>query len=173
MIPLETNRLNNVARILGDISVLAVHLKTPGLSNTAKSAYYRAVIILACTVVEALVYEVIKAKNSGGNPVICSKKEFRHKQSISSTITGGVSLVICEPRQMDTLLEDSTCKFQDMNKFCKDNGYVTAKEFERLNYVRTKRNNIHVQGIQNRDRGYTKQQFKLIFEAILFLIPKI
>jgi len=63
----------NIIRRLKAVIVLLQHVDTPGISNEAKSSYYRSAIIIESTIVEGLVYELVKKHTMSSGNVLYQK----------------------------------------------------------------------------------------------------
>jgi len=60
---------DNLDRRITAVAIQINHAEKGNVANIAKSAYYRSAIILICTIVEGLVYQLAK-KHAGPHPHI-------------------------------------------------------------------------------------------------------
>lgn len=164
------NLRRNIGRRFSDVVLYNQLASQKGISNRAKSAYNRAAIILASTIVEGLVFAVIQKKTGVPKPIIHSDVDRKNIHRIPAGVLGRSDIVIAKEYTKDICLSDRQCTFNLMNIFCRDQGYVTPKQFKRLQYVRDKRNELHVQTLSGNDRGHTGKTLNLIGDAIDFLI---
>jgi len=56
----EETFFKNIERRIIDITVQVRHASKKGISNQAKSGYYRFAILLACTIAEGLLFRLVK-----------------------------------------------------------------------------------------------------------------
>lgn len=161
----------NLTRRFTAVAIQLNHVEKEGISNTAKSAYYRAAIILICTIVEALVYQLVKKHAQKNLLVIDKSKEYVEVQELK--IVPDQNFVICEKKKKDVHIDDSGVTFAKLNLYLKNKQIIDNDEYEALNAVRVERNKLHLQGVGSRDTGYTKNKFNSITEALPFLIGKL
>lgn len=164
----------NFSRRITAATVQVLHADKKGVSNTAKSSYYRAATILLCTIIEGLTYQLVK-KHIGRPPyVIDTKNEYIVKQKISTDISKtGKSFIICEKISKNINIDDNHVGFGRLNVYLKNKGIISEKQFTKLDYIRKERNKLHVQGLTVKDIGYTKKKINSISLALDFLIAKL
>ncbi|MES2668092.1 MAG: hypothetical protein V4644_00140 [Patescibacteria group bacterium] len=164
--------LQNLIRRIKDSSVYTeLALKTKG--NTAKSAHYRAAMMIVATIVEGLTIHVIRRWTREDNPIVLSfteKKSMYHLVVIDQAFEG-VHVIKEVPKT--ARLFDRQCTIEVMNKYCVDEGLLTKSEFNKLESVRKKRNSIHVQTLTEKDRGYTYDQLQKMEDVVDLLIRKL
>jgi len=165
---------NNLERRLTAVAIQINHAEKEGVANVAKSAYYRAAIILVCTIVEGLVYQLVK-KHSGASPhIIDNGKEYKEIQELSSTAIGSSKkLWVCEKIKTDVCIDDNHVGFGKLNVYLKNKGVITPDEYRALDRIRVERNKIHLQGVGSSDTGYTKRKFNSITSVLPFLLRKL
>ena len=164
---------SNLKRRLWDASIFIGHYRAPGISNRAKSAYLRAAMILASTIVEGLVYYFIVKTSSDKNPLISSELKISYSHKIPDPLAPGANLVIGKQSSLDVRLRDRTCTFKNMNRYCRDKNLITSDFYEKLERVREMRNALHVQALSSKDTGYTMQNYKFIDTVMGDLIDHI
>lgn len=165
--------LENVIRRLTAVSILLKPTTENNLSNVAKSSYYRAAIIFTCSVVEGLVYELVKQYSQKDLFIISSKDEYKGDQQISDKLTGRTDLYLCQKVKKDVMFNDSGVNFVHHNKYLKDQKIINQSEFNLLEKIRDERNKIHIQVLNLKDTGYTKKKVNVCTKPILFLIKKL
>jgi len=163
----------NIVRRITDATVYWEQTQQKGISTRAKSAHFRAGIMVSATVVEALVFLLIRGKTRHLDPIIRTvtfqKPVYNFKTS--DPLFGG--MVICRKEKEDVTLLGRKSTFQFMNQYCLEEGLITQKEFGRLEKTRDIRAGFHVFTLAGKDRGYTAPLFREMQEQISFLIDKI
>lgn len=165
--------LQNIKRRIKDFTVYLALAAQPGISNTAKSAYYRACIIILGTIVEGLVFYLILKATSQVNPVIHSDKAWKKIHKLPVSVVGSADIIIGREYTQEVRLRDKQCTFNLMSQYCRSNKLVTKRQSQRIDYVRRKRNQLHIQSLTDKDRGYNMRTVKLISEAISMLVMEI
>lgn len=163
----------NLERRITAIAIQLRHAEDRTISNIARSAYYRSAIILMCTIVEGLVYELAKKKSKRTNNVITVKEELRKIHLIPRDVFRRKNIVIAKRTQRRVHIDDDDVSFKRLNDFLKRKSIITEQEYEKLDYVRRERNKLHLQGLRNPDIGYTKQKVKKVSEPVDFLTAKL
>lgn len=156
------------------IRTVAVYLGQAGrkdISNVARSAYYRSAIMLICTIVESLVFNLVEKETAKTNGVLEKRKKLRELHRIPSSVFGKDGVVIAEESEEDIVLRKA--HFGDMNDYLKHNHIITNTEFKQLDYVRKERNKLHLQSLIAPDTGYTKQKVVKVSKPLVFLNNKL
>ncbi len=159
-LPIADERLErNVAVTLGDVFTLlhmASHYKT-----RAKTVYYKCAFILLASIIEALVYHFIEC-HCNVDETLVSKEDSTKlvgRLNIHHTHTGSSKILwLAEEVKVEAGWDDITRDFNNMNNFCKKHLSINHQLYRDLDYVRTKRNEIHLQGLQTTSRSWTKLQ---------------
>jgi len=162
----------NLERRITAIAIQIGHAEAKKISNVARSAHYRSAIILTCTVVEGLVYNLVKKKTAGGKRAVETKVEYKKLHSVPKSVFGKQGIVIMQEKEKKLFVSDEELSFQKMNRFLKRKKIITDSEFNKLEYVRRERNRIHLQALNDLDTGYTKQKLQKVTEPIEFLTEK-
>ena len=142
-------------------------------NRTAKSSYYRAAIMIACTIVEGLVYQLVKEDTRDKNNIVGSDTKNKILHIIPMTVLNRENIFIGEKEEKKMRIDDRGVTFELLNLYLKKNSLVSLKEFKKLDNVRIERNKIHIQSIDTSDIGYTKRRFNYLAEPIDFLTRKI
>jgi hypothetical protein len=162
--------VKNTDRRMIDVTVQVNHALRKDIDNTARSGYYRCAIILACTIVEGLLYRIVDKHlaTTGGMMKVSTRCKKPH--SLPSSFSSQ-RLAICVLEIENIPLSDET-KFNDLIDYSHRFGIISKKEKKEIDKVRRLRNKIHIQSINDNDRGYTKKKLDQIFNVINFLEPK-
>lgn len=164
----------NVRRRIRNIILLLENAEQKGISNKTKSSYYRAAMILACTLVEGMVYELARKSTIGTDHVVGDRTEHKEKHPIPSAIFGTANHhCICEKVKTIRHLDDKGFDFSEMNMFLRNKRIIPISVYENLEWVRKERNKIHIQGLTGKDTGYTKAKIDRTAGAFGFLIGKV
>lgn len=165
---------DNVGRRIRGIVLLLGHAEQKGLSNKVKSSYHRSAMILSCTVVEGMVYELVRKSTISNGNIVGNKTEHTEKHHISSGVFATSNHhCICEKIKKDRHINDRGVDFSELNNYLKNKKLVSAAEYKGLDWVRKERNKIHLQGLQGKDTGYTKVKINKTAEVFGFLIRKV
>ena len=163
----------NAKRRFIAVAIQIGHAQKKGISNVAKSAYYRSATVLICTIVEGMVYQLVKEHTKAKGNIIGNKRELKKLHQIPETIFERKDIFISKESQKDIYIDDKGVTFDKLNKFLKKSKVVTPDEFKKLDYVRKDRNKLHLQGLSRRDTGYTKNKFNKVSEPLDFLSKKL
>jgi hypothetical protein len=161
---------NNIKRRIIDITVQTRHASKKGISNQAKSGYYRFAILLACTIAEGLLFRLVKKyldKNGGkmGEAII-----YKYPHNIPPRYLKEKT-VLCIQEKVEINLSNKT-KFNDLIEYSSKNKLISNKEKTKLINMMRLRNKIHLQSLEEKDGGYTKQKLDDIFSIIDYLAKK-
>lgn len=141
------------------------------VKGRARSGYYKAAIMLAASVVEALAFTILsrsklkmplgdwQCRNSSFLPKFCQSKN-------------GYRLSVCERIQPVFKLERNT-DFKKVNEVCLELKIFPKRFFKKIEKVRILRNKIHIQGLGNIDRSYTKKELEFVSSVINELLDKL
>ena len=168
---------SNVERRINAVARLLEHAEATGVGNVAKSSYYRSAIILLCTVVEGMVYELVKKHTSSPRHVISKAIKYIEKYKISSIDRASnfnfENLFICEKLENEISIDGKGADFGKFNLHLKNHHIISESEYKTLDWVRNERNKLHLQGLNTPDTGYTKTKIEKIGKIISFLGEKI
>lgn len=164
----------NLRRRLTAAVIFLGQARKKGISNTAKSSYYRAATMLICTIVEGLAYQLVKIKTDHIGNVIEEYTEHKQIHSIPKSIFGTKNeVLICEKVKKDLHITDNGAGFAKLNLFLKNEGIISVREYRALERVRIERNRFHLQGLGSSDTGYTKVRFINFSKPTDFLTKKL
>ena len=160
----------NVQWNLEQIAVQVGHAEQ--VKTRARSGYYKSAVILAAAIVEALAYKVLEKNNTLKMPMEdwhCVRSNFLPQQYKSDK---GERLSICERTRFEFKLNKQT-DFKKVNQVCLILKIFSKKLFNKIERVRKLRNKIHIQGLDNLDRSYTKSELEFISSIMNELLSKI
>lgn len=161
---------NNIKRRMIDITVQVKHASQKGISNQAKSGYYRFAILLACTISEGLLFRLVKEnldKNGGkmGEAIV-----YKYPYNIPPRYLNNKT-VLCIQEKKEILLSNQT-KFSELIQYANKNKIINEKEKIQLEKIMRLRNRIHLQSLRKQDSGYTKKKLDKVFNVIHCLVKK-
>lgn len=165
--------LSNLHRRTAALAIYLDHASTPGINNKARSAHYRSATVLLCTIVEGVVYFLVKRHSENNSHIIEPRKELKKIHTIPTTVFQRSDIVLAKEVSSNLCVDDDGASFAKLNNYLKRNNVVNQKEFRKLDFVRTERNRLHLQGLPDPDTGYTKNKFNKISDALNILISKI
>lgn len=145
----------NINTTLQDVSTLVNDVVK--VNTRAKTVYYKAIILLLASIVEAQVYHFIDRKCTA-DPTLFAKdiKSYKPKIALSKAILGSSSqFYVAEEIATPRTLKNITGSFNAMNDFCKEKSLISPSLYTELEYIRKKRNTIHLQTLDTTKRSYT------------------
>lgn len=144
------------------------------VSNSVKSSYYRSAILLISSIVEGLVFELVRQSTRDNGHVLWQTKDHQKRHEIPASVFGTArSLMICEPTPKDVKITDNGVDFGKLNLYAKNKGLVSEKEYKMLNKVRLERNRVHLQLMTTPDTGYTRNKVEMVSKPLPFLVKKL
>ena len=168
---MHTENFNkNVRWNLEQIAVQVGHAER--VKTRARSGYYKSAIILAAAIVEALAYKILEQNNFLEMPSEdwqCVRSSFLPQQYKSNK---GERLSICERIKPKFKLNKQT-DFKKVNEVCFALKIFPKKFFNKIERVRKLRNKIHIQGLNNLDRSYKKNELEFISSVMNELLGRI
>ncbi len=164
----------NIIRRLNAVKCLTAHIKGTRLSTKDKSSYYRSALIIICSIVEGLAYEIVKKNTPPPDHFFEDTQKYSEVCNIRSSVLGTTSDVHLYRRQKVGLkINDEGATFARYNLFLKHNRIVSSGQYKTLDWMRRERNRLHIQGLTKADVDYTKIKIKRAAKAISFLISKV
>ena len=138
----EKNKMlwDNLDRRISAAARLLEHVAVAGTGNTAKVLDYRSALILLCTVVEGMVYELVKKNTLPPKHIFHQSTRYVEKHTIpQNTINNIQSFFICEKYKDDISIDDNGADFGKFNLYLKNRNLVTSSEYKALNWARNER----------------------------------
>ncbi len=111
--------LKNITRRIKAVAIQTAQAERPGISTTAKSCYYRAAIILTCTIVEALVCEIVRAHSKKNKFSIEKTQTFKKIHKFPRKVFNKDNYWVVEVYTENINQIDSATKFQTLNNYLK------------------------------------------------------
>jgi hypothetical protein len=146
------------------------------VNTRAKTVYYKCILMLAASILEALVYDYTKC-HCAADPTLLAKangKKLNYVQPLNSQdLATSKKLFIAEEVPEPATFKSVTYNSRPMNKFCLDNGLIDKRLFNDLDYSRKKRNQIHLQTLDTTSRSYTIKMINRIGYAIDTMYEKL
>lgn len=160
----------NVVWNLVQIAVQVGHAEK--VKTRARSGYYKSAIILAAAIVEALAYKILEKNNYMEMPLEDWKCTKSNLLSTDYRSKNNERLSICERTQPEFKLTKQT-DFKKVNEICLSLGLFSKRLFNKIEKIRHLRNKIHIQGLSDLDRSYTKHELEFISSVMNQLLGKI
>jgi hypothetical protein len=135
------------------MSVQIRHAQT--VNGSARSGYYKVAVIIGASVVEALVHFLLLKKIGADGVITTGKFATYDCSSLPKNFCDTASLVVCKKKE-ETFLLSKNPDFSVINNACLKEGIFKNTLFNKVDYVRKLRNKIHLQGLNQVDRSYTK-----------------
>lgn len=158
----ETFKIN-VAWHIRQILVLNFHAEN--VNGRARSGYYKSAIMLAASVAEAISFKILEKNNNLKMPLEDWKCIYSSPLPARYKSERGNRLSICERSQPSFLLSKQT-DFKKVNEVCKKLKLFDDKLFKKVEKIRVLRNKIHIQGLDNIDRSYTKKELVFVSSVV-------
>ena len=164
----------NIATTLGDVFRLLNDADKVG--TRAKTVYYKCAFLLLASITEALVFDFIKCRTDADPSLIpradtTTHKHIQHLNSANLDTPKRLSIV--EEVPLAATFADITKDFNRMNDFCRKHLSIPPKQFRNLDYVRRKRNEIHLQGLTSSSRSYTRVQINKVGDSMVDMLVEL
>ena len=155
---------------LTQISVQSAHAQN--VRGRARSGYYKVAFMLAASIVEALEHYLLQKNCQLPMPLEDIECKEHSLLPYNYTLSTDFMLAICKRIQKKFELKSNT-DFVKVNEVCKKLNLVNLSLYKRIDSIREKRNNIHLQGLNVLDRSYTNKQLESVSSVISALIDKV
>jgi len=139
----------NIERRIIDIAVQVKHASQNGISNQAKSGYYRFAILLACTIVEGLLFRLVKNNLDKTGGKMGESIIYKYPHNIPPRYLKEKT-VLCIQEKVEINLSNQT-KFSDLIEYSSKNKLIANKEKIKLTNIMRLRNKIHLQSLKEKD----------------------
>ncbi|MBI5412588.1 hypothetical protein HZA43_05480 [Candidatus Peregrinibacteria bacterium] len=142
------------------------------VNGRARSGFYKAAVISAASVVEALAFKLLETNEKLEMPLgdwLCKDSNFLPLKYITND---GARLSICKRTQERFKLTKNT-DFKKVNEVCYKLKLFSQQFFKKIEKIRRLRNKIHIQGLNIADRSYTKRELEFISSVMAQLLDKL
>lgn len=165
----------NLLRRINAVGCLIARVRSaPRLSTRDKSSYYRSALIVLDSIVEGLVYELVKKNTNPPNHIFEKSAKYDEICNIKSSVLGTTTDVhLYRKQNIDLTIDDDGATFARYNVFLKNRKHVTERQYKSLEWVRKERNRLHIQGLTRSDVDYTDAKVKRTSKVIVFLMKKV
>lgn len=171
-LPVSDEKLeHHIVTTMSDVFVLlhmAGHYKT-----RAKTVYYKCAFILLASVVEALLYHYIECNVKADKTLVekDDKTELKKLLSLDEKHTGSPKVLwLAEEVDIKGSLKSLTKDFNKMAEFSRHHLPIDNRLTTDLDYIRKKRNEIHLQGLEKKSRSWTKLQINKAGSTLVALL---
>lgn len=140
------------------------------VKGRARSGFYKAAIILTSSVIEALAFKLLEQTDK-----IMPLDDWRCNESLllpTQYTNNGSRLSLCKRTQNTFQLTKHT-DFKKVNEVSLKLGLFSKKFFTKIEKIRKLRNKIHIQGLDNIDRSYTRKELEAISSVMSELLNKL
>jgi hypothetical protein len=131
----------------------------------AKNAYYKSILLLAGSMLEALTHLLLKKGMRDGHSLPYGDWEYKEPRVIRK-INGNKEIIWCLRKKCRQKLTNTTT-FKNVNKICKDLGLLDAQLFIDCEKAREMRNQVHLMGLSTVVRTYKKEDAEFILSAVV------
>jgi hypothetical protein len=153
----------NVDTAIRDVAQLLA--TAANLNTRAKTIYYKCIILILGSVVEALVYHLME-RHCIADPSLLDDKideEFKIRATLSQTeLQTTKQLYIGEKIIKQLTFKDCAGSFKLITSFCRHKRLLGSEILEELDYIRRKRNEIHLQTLTSTSRSYNLKMVERI-----------
>jgi hypothetical protein len=149
--------------------VIALSAQAENTKGRARSGYYKAAVIIAASIVEALCFKLLENNKHLKMPLEdyrCKNSQFLSENFISKE---GERLSICERSRMVFQLDDRT-DFKKTIDISQELKLLPKSLYNKIDKIRVMRNKIHLQGLESIDRSYKKSTVEYISSVIYKLL---
>jgi hypothetical protein len=133
-----------------------------------RSGYYKAAFLFSASIVEAVVFTIIK-KFCLSNKQVTHRQEYNYKclHNLPKNLFGNAQgdIMICE-RVILGFQWKGSMDFQSLNEIGKKYKLFNKRLYNKLDQIRKKRNRIHIQSLQRKDHRYTKQDIEYVTSVL-------
>ena len=147
-------------------------------SPQQRSGYYKASLLLVASAVEAMVFMIVKQFCTKNPDTVTYRPTYTYRPlyrlPISFLKNKDTSIALCEERKESFVWKD-IIDFQSLNQIGLKYKVFSQGLYNTLEKVRTQRNRIHLQSLQEKDHKYTKRDVERVFSAtekLLLLLPE-
>lgn len=163
---------SNVKRRLRAVAMILESVDNGKLNNIQKSIFYQSAIILLCSVVEALTYQLAWFVSLNNKHTVGATTEYKELLKIKSeTLSTQYDLYVCKKNRADLSLEEAD--FGKFLIFLKNSGIILGHKYIQINRIRIERNKIHLQSFDKKEVGYSRSKINRISKIVVYLLDKI
>jgi hypothetical protein len=162
----------HISQTIDDIAVQINHAQR--VNGRARSGYYRVAILLAASLVEAMLYGFILHKCDKEPELNRNVKRFKKSKEATTlielpkaTLGSQKELWICEINRHKI---DKMHGFKDMNDYDLEIGIISKRLYTELEFVRNKRNEIHLQTLDSSARNYNSRILDRVANAFFKIL---
>lgn len=162
----------HIENTASEIAVLLYHAEQ--VQGKARTTYYRSAVFLSGSIVEAVLYELIR-QNIDAQPELKNRKtrsNYRKIHTLPERVMSDKRLIICEEEVLPFQLYKQT-SFKDMNEFALKASLITSSLFNTLEAIRKKRNEIHLHALSSTQRSFTKKDIERTANALHLLLKRL
>ena len=137
-----------------------------GYENVIISSFRKTIIIYTATIIEALLLWKLKEKEKGN--VIELKEDWKYKdiKKIHTLEKNPLEEIIwCKRAKEIERKKISKLNLIETNRFCKKYKIITENDFKNIEKVRDLRNRLHIGGLKEIEKGYTKNDLEFVFRV--------
>lgn len=148
------------------LSHIIVLVKTAdGVNKKAKHAYYKSILLLAGSMLEALTHLLLKAGMKSGQKLPYGDWECKEPKIIRK-LNSNKDIVWCHRKRCRQKLTNITT-FKNVNKMCKELSLITPSLFDECEKVREMRNRVHLMGLSTVVRTYKKEDAEYVLSVVV------
>lgn len=164
---------HNLRVTVSDITTQVVHARS--VRGRARTGYYKVAILLSASIVEGLLHKLLEASITI-DPTLLSRSKHKEQKYLhtlpKNTLGLTKDLIVCEVETKDFDFSPRT-NFNSLNNFCLEVGIINIRLHKSIKYTIGKRNEIHLQGLDNKTRRFNRQMLQKAGIAMEQLVGKI
>jgi hypothetical protein len=163
----------NIESTLRDVSTLLNDASK--VNARAKTVYYKAVILSLASVVEAQAHHFLE-RRCVADITLYQKdlKSYKPKIPLSRLILGTSNqFYVAEEINTTRTFKNISGSFKSIIEFCKEKALLPVPLIEELDYIRKKRNTIHLQTLDTTTRSYTLIMVSRIADTMIKMYDEI
>jgi hypothetical protein len=140
------------------------------VNTRARTVYYKAMYNSAASIVECFLFRLVHSLHRHDSAVLGTERKERYVSELNQVELGSKkNLYIAERYTRDRGIDEVAGKFIEMNRLCLTTKVINRNLYKRLERIREKRNEIHIQLRTSASRSYTKAQVDLVMDTALKL----
>src|SRR5258708_247859 len=117
------------------------------VKGRARSGYYKTVIILTATIVEAVLHALLVKKLGANGTIVTGDYEYNNAHLLPDKFNNGTDELVIARRHQKVLKMAKNPDFSAMNIACFKENIVNKRLHKKVDRVRKIRNRIHIQGL--------------------------
>ncbi len=163
----------HIVETIKDVGVQIRHARA-ARSTRVRASYYKVAMLLSASPVEAALYDLIEYKCSSNPSLLNNVRTFNRAKGI--TTLQQIKAPITDPDKEFWICEikrsgiDRRSSFKEMNELALEVGIINRQLFNKIDRIRAKRNEIHLQTMPISTRKYNFSTVEKMSKVLLGIV---